>query len=96
VIEERREDFRETLADIAREARSLLENYNESNVQPIKQPVLEIGSHGDNLQLLNVGFCLDCGVSLFYSLYYLISRYFVDTVTINGNDRNENRFLFLQ
>ena len=54
MIEGRREDFREALADIARQARSLLENYNESNVQPIEQPVLEIGSHGDNLQLLNV------------------------------------------
>ena len=83
VIEERREDFREALTDIALQARSLQENFNESNMQLIEQPILEIGSHSDNLQLLNVGgFCLDYGVCLVYSLYHLISRYFVDTVTI--------------
>ena len=47
--------------------------------------MLEIGLHSDNLQLLNIGFCLDYIVtvlSLVYSLHYLISRYFVDIVTI--------------
>jgi len=73
------------LTDIARQARSLQENFNESNVEPIEQPILETGSHSDNLQLLNVGFCLDYGVCLVYSLYYFISRYFVDTVTIKDN-----------
>jgi len=31
----------EVLTDIARQARSLLENVNESNVKPIGQPILE-------------------------------------------------------
>ena len=85
VIEERTENFREVLTNIARQARSLQENFNESNVQPIEQPMLGTGLHSDNLQLLNVGFCLDYyGVKLstVYSLHYLISRYFVDIVTI--------------
>ena len=72
VIEERTENFREALTNIARQARSLQETFNESNVQPIEQPMLEIGLHSDNLQLLNVGFCLDCyGVklSLFIALF---------------------------
>ena len=75
--------FREALTDIGRQAKSLQENFNESNRQLIEQPIRGTGSHGDNLLLLNVGFCLDYGVCLVYSLYYLISWYFVDTVTIN-------------
>ena len=69
VIEETREDFREALTDIGRQARPLQENFNQSNVQPIEQPILEIGSHSDNLQLLDVGFCLDDGIRLVCSLY---------------------------
>ena len=36
-MEERSEDFREALTNIARQARSLLENFSKSNVQPIEQ-----------------------------------------------------------
>ena len=80
---------------IARQARSLQENFNESNVQPIEQPMLEIGLHGDNLQLLNVGFCLDyygVKLSLFIALFdfTVFCRYCNDKGQIN--DRNENGF----
>jgi len=75
--------FREALTDIGRQAKSLQENFNESNVQPTEQPVRGTGSHSDNLLLFNVGFCLDYGVCLVYSLHYLISWYFVDDVTVN-------------
>ena len=40
-MEERSEDFREALSNIARQARSLLQNFNDSNVQPIEQRMLE-------------------------------------------------------
>ena len=95
VIEERTENFREALTNIARQARSLQENFNESNVQPIEQPMLEIGLHSDNLQLLNVGFCLDYyGVKLclFMALFdfTVFCRYCNDKGQIN--DRNENGF----
>lgn len=36
-MEEKSDDFREALTNIARQARSLLENFNESNMQPIEQ-----------------------------------------------------------
>lgn len=41
VMEERSEDFREALSNIARQARSLLQNFNDSNVQPIEQRMLD-------------------------------------------------------
>ena len=93
--EERKENFREALTNIARQARSLQENFNESNVQPFEQPILEIGLHSDNLQLLNIGFFLDCyGVklSLFIALFdfTVFCRYCNDKGQIN--DRNENGF----
>ena len=75
--------FREALTDIGRQVISLQENFNESKVQPIEQPIRGTGSHSDNLLLLNVGFCLDYGACLVYSLYYLISWYFVNAVTVN-------------
>jgi len=95
VIEERTKNFREALTNIARQARSLQENFNESNVQPIEQPVLEIGLHSDNLQLLNVGFCLHYNgvkLSLFIALFdfTVFCRYCNDKGQIN--DRNENGF----
>jgi len=37
----RSEDFREALSNIARQARSLFQNFNDSNVQPIEQRMLE-------------------------------------------------------
>ena len=40
MIEETREDFREALTDIGRQARPLQENFNQSNVQPIEQPII--------------------------------------------------------
>ena len=88
-------NFREALTNIARQARSLQETFNESNVQPTEQPMLKIGLHNDNLQLLNVGFCLDCyGVklSLFIALFdfTVFCRYCNDKGQIN--DRNENGF----
>ena len=72
VIEESTENFREALTNIACQATSLQENFNRSNVQPIEQPMLEIGLHSDNLQLFNVGFCLDyygVKLSLFIALF---------------------------
>ena len=39
-MEERIEDFREALSNIARQARSLLQNFNDGNVQPIEQRML--------------------------------------------------------
>ena len=39
-MEERSEDFREALSNIARHARSLLQNFNDGNVQPIEQRML--------------------------------------------------------
>ena len=39
-MEERSEDFREALSNIARQARSLLQNFNDGNVQPIEQRML--------------------------------------------------------
>ena len=41
VMEERSEDFREALSNIARQARSLLQNFSDSNVQPIEQRMLD-------------------------------------------------------
>lgn len=40
-MEERSEDFREALSNIARQARSLLQNFSDSNVQPIEQRMLD-------------------------------------------------------
>ena len=41
VMEERSEDFREALSNIARRARSLLQNFSDSNVQSIEQRMLD-------------------------------------------------------
>ena len=41
VIEERSEDFREALSNIARQARSFLQNFSDNNVQPIEQRMLD-------------------------------------------------------
>ena len=38
---ERSEDFREVLSNIARQAGSLLQNFSDSNVQPIEQRMLD-------------------------------------------------------
>ena len=40
-MEERSEDFREALSNIARHARSLLQNFSDSNVQPSEQRMLD-------------------------------------------------------
>ena len=40
-MEERSEDFREALSNIARQARSLLQNFSDTNVQPIEQRMLD-------------------------------------------------------
>ena len=40
-MEERSEDFQEALSNIAHQARSLLQNFNDSNVQPIEQRMLD-------------------------------------------------------
>ena len=41
VMEERSENFREVLSNIARQARSLLHNFSDTNVQPIEQQMLD-------------------------------------------------------
>ena len=78
VIEERTENFREALTSIARQARSLQENFNESNVQPIEQPMLEIGLHSDNLQLDFVWI-----ITALSLVYYII-------IYNNNNNNNNN------
>ena len=40
-MEERSEDFREELSNIARQARSLLQNFNDGNVQRIEKRMLD-------------------------------------------------------
>ena len=40
-MEERSEDFREALSNIARQARSLLQNFNDGNVQRIEKRMLD-------------------------------------------------------
>ena len=40
-MKERSEDFREALSNIARQERSLLQNFSDSNVQPIEQRMLD-------------------------------------------------------
>ena len=39
------EDFREALLNIARQARSLVDNFNDGNVQPIEQRMLSQRRH---------------------------------------------------
>ena len=39
------EDFREALLNIARQARSLVDNFNDGNVQPIEQRMLSQRHH---------------------------------------------------
>ena len=40
-MEERSEDFREALSNIARQARSLLQNFNDGDVQLIEKRMLD-------------------------------------------------------
>lgn len=40
-MEERSEDFREALSNITRQARSLLQNFNDGNVQRIEKRMLD-------------------------------------------------------
>ena len=39
------EDFREALLNIARQARSLVDNFNDGDVQPIEQRMLSQRNH---------------------------------------------------
>ena len=40
-MEERSEDFQEALSNISRQARSLMQNFSDSNVQLIEQQMLD-------------------------------------------------------